>query len=164
MIYFIRHGDSDAIKIGYSDVCAMARMRVLQCGTPIPLNMIGFVEGDIYQEKKLHRAVASKNISGEWYREDEELVEIINKVLTGQYDWSVFIKPGRRPAKEQNLYTVENISYNHPAWHKALIIGLGQKEYDMIVSTTDMSKVKGKPCWPSMMKTLEENGNKWVAD
>lgn len=54
-IYLIRGGD--LVKIGYS-INPVVRMKNLQAGSPIPLELLGYIVGTVHEERALHRRFA----------------------------------------------------------------------------------------------------------
>lgn len=69
MIYLIRHGDTNYVKIGYSQTeeGVVRRLRECQVGNPMQLSLLGVIDGTQAAEKHLHHAYVNKYISGEWF-------------------------------------------------------------------------------------------------
>ena len=74
-IYFIGHGGSKTMKVGYTSGNPYARMAALQTGSPDRLYMMGWVEGTLSDERELHDRFAHLRVSGEWFRFEAELEE-----------------------------------------------------------------------------------------
>lgn len=74
-IYFIQ--GADKIKIGIADNIAW-RMADIANMSPVPVQLIGFVEGDESDEKALHIRFAEYRTHGEWFADCPELREYIN--------------------------------------------------------------------------------------
>jgi hypothetical protein len=71
VVYFIAGGD--LVKIGKSfDV--EARLRGLQCGSPVRLTLLGTVPGYTELEAALHSHFAGRRTNGEWF--DVTLAEV----------------------------------------------------------------------------------------
>lgn len=69
MIYIIRRGDTDVVKIGFTGSgTAAQRVCNLQVGCPERLVLEASIPGDQRLEKRIHRHVANKHIRGEWFR------------------------------------------------------------------------------------------------
>jgi len=74
MIYFIRSGKSDSVKIGFSDKGAKSRLSTLQTGNPEKLNIEVVVRGGRNLEGSLHRILYFRKIIGEWFRLSQQEV------------------------------------------------------------------------------------------
>jgi len=91
-IYIIRCDEPLSIKIGFTIKDPRKRLRSLQTGCPIQLTLLGWYPGSLRQEQELHQQLAEFRMSGEWFRVDERMSEIlagpvrcaqINNALTG---------------------------------------------------------------------------------
>jgi hypothetical protein len=78
MIYFIQHGDSGPIKIGFTKDDPNRRLGILQVGNPEKLMCIKVIEGNIRDEHDLHHKFRQHFIRGEWFQPAEELVSFVN--------------------------------------------------------------------------------------
>lgn len=78
MIYFIT--DTINIKIGYTKNSIEKRLKQLQTSNSNNLYVLGWIDGDIDFEKKLHRQFGSSRIrsNGEWFKPTEDLIDYIN--------------------------------------------------------------------------------------
>ncbi len=74
-IYFIRSQDGH-VKIGFS-VDVAGRMRELQVGHAIALELLGFIEGTRREELALHHRFAAYRVNGEWFRVDGEFMDYL---------------------------------------------------------------------------------------
>lgn len=74
-IYFIGHGGSKTMKVGYTSGNPHMRMAALQTGSPDKLYMMGWIAGTLDEERELHRRFAHLRVSGEWFRFEAELEE-----------------------------------------------------------------------------------------
>ena len=74
MIYFAQSMNGGPIKIGFSDDVDK-RMSSLRSSNPEPLILLGVMEGDRVEEKKVHRLFKRKR--GEWFYDSPELREFI---------------------------------------------------------------------------------------
>lgn len=73
-VYFIRAGE--AIKIGFSKN-APSRLAALQTSNPEHLTLMGSFKGAREDEQELHVRFCHLRIRGEWFRDEDELVEFI---------------------------------------------------------------------------------------
>jgi DNA-binding XRE family transcriptional regulator len=78
MIYFIKDGVSDCIKIGYSAKNNIRqRISCLRCGNPNPLEVLKIIPGSMGLEKEIHHKFKHLKKSGEWYAISDELLDFI---------------------------------------------------------------------------------------
>ncbi len=81
-IYFLRSETADKlIKIGYSSQINK-RIRALQTASPVKLNLIGTIEGELELEAKIKARFASLCVRGEWFRPDDVLTAFIKTEVT----------------------------------------------------------------------------------
>jgi hypothetical protein len=76
-VYFAKAGDR--IKIGWSRNVG-ARIAQLQTGNPAPVQLLAAIPGARARERKLHTLFAEHRVSGEWFRDDPELVAYIARI------------------------------------------------------------------------------------
>jgi hypothetical protein len=67
MIYTIRAGDTDVVKIGFTEGDIEARVQGLQTGSAFRLRVEALLSGDRKMEKCLHEHFAEKRMCGEWF-------------------------------------------------------------------------------------------------
>lgn len=72
-IYFIQASVSKHIKIGFTESAVETRLADLQVGCPEKLEILGSFAGTQGEEHSLHNKFAKHNVSGEWFRDCEEL-------------------------------------------------------------------------------------------
>ena len=72
MLYFIQRPSDGAIKIGFSNSFKQ-RMTQLRGEHKEEMRVLGVVKGDREDERMLHAIFVDLNISGEWFRDDEEI-------------------------------------------------------------------------------------------
>lgn len=73
MVYFIRCLGTSFVKIGYCNDGPEAlskRLHSLQTGNALALIPIGRIPGDYETEKRLHKALSSRRMVGEWFALD----------------------------------------------------------------------------------------------
>jgi hypothetical protein len=78
MIYFIT--DTINIKIGYTKNSIEKRLKQLQTSNSNTLYLLGWIDGDMDFEKRLHSLFASSRIrsNGEWFKPTKDLIDYIN--------------------------------------------------------------------------------------
>lgn len=75
-VYFILAAKARAIKIGYSKNRCQ-RFHDLQTGSPVPLHFYGSVPGNKADETALHQRFKHRRLTGEWFRECNEIYNYI---------------------------------------------------------------------------------------
>lgn len=78
MIYFIT--DITYIKIGYTKNDIKKRLKQLQTSNAKKLYLLGWMEGTMEDEKRLHTIFGQYKVrhNGEWFKPDESLLTFIN--------------------------------------------------------------------------------------
>jgi len=76
MIYFIGNREIKRVKIGYS-VSAEKRLKDIQLCSPVKLEILCTIEGNMECEKKLHRKFANDRFHGEWFALTDEVIGFI---------------------------------------------------------------------------------------
>lgn len=78
-VYFITDGIN--IKIGFTKLKIENRLKQLQTGSVHKLMILGYINGTMEDEKKLHQMFAQYKVryNGEWFNPSPELIEYINK-------------------------------------------------------------------------------------
>lgn len=79
-VYFAKAGDR--IKIGWSRKVGV-RIAQLQTGNPAPVQLLATVPGARALERQLHTRFAEHRVSGEWFRDDPDLVTYIARLNAG---------------------------------------------------------------------------------
>lgn len=80
-VYFaLAHADRPFVKIGFTWLCPWARVKDLAVSCPLPLSLIGIVEGPISDEAKLHQRYSMYHVRGEWFRFEYGLIELLNRL------------------------------------------------------------------------------------
>lgn len=75
-VYFVQAGDGGNIKIGVSGN-PETRVAGLQTGSDEPLRILATIPGGRAVEKELHRRFAALRVKGEWFRPEQELLDLI---------------------------------------------------------------------------------------
>jgi hypothetical protein len=78
-VYFIRAGAAGPIKIGYS-ATPVDRLSTLQTATHEALTLLAHVAGDVDDERRLHDRFAHLRQRGEWFRAEQDLLDLIAQV------------------------------------------------------------------------------------
>ena len=81
-IYFIRAGDTDKVKIGYTQFEPEERLRRLQAGSSERLVLLATMDGTLREERALHRQFKVDNVGGEWFILSRELETFISERAT----------------------------------------------------------------------------------
>ena len=78
-IYFIRAGESDMVKIGFTEpwVGVDRRIASLQSGHYEALSVLRIFDGSRRTERWLHLHYADRRVRGEWFRFCEEMLTVI---------------------------------------------------------------------------------------
>jgi hypothetical protein len=82
-VYFVapeavfHRDDSQVVKIGYTRNHPRARLRNLQCGSPIQLSLLGYTDGPPDLERAFHRTFAACGSHGEWFHLYGKLFDFI---------------------------------------------------------------------------------------
>lgn len=82
VVYFIRSGDSGAIKIGYAGNL-VERLKELQIGNPCELAVVLAIPGDHGIERRFHSMFARDRIRGEWFAMSERMAAVIGQLTEG---------------------------------------------------------------------------------
>jgi hypothetical protein len=79
IVYFVaaRNGDAARVKIGFTRGDPTARLRNLQCGSPLPLGIYTAIEGDERVEKLFHQTFAPVRLHGEWFEVKGKLLDFM---------------------------------------------------------------------------------------
>lgn len=100
-IYFLLY--NNAIKIGFS-TSPLSRMGSLTTALAGGPDSIVIIQGRVDDERRLHRIFRDQNISGEWFRPDPAILEIVSQAAcTGTCK---YVK--QRTARQQPVTHIEN--------------------------------------------------------
>jgi hypothetical protein len=67
-VYFLRAGETHAVKIGCCKGNLHERVKVLQMGNPEPLHVIKTIDAHGPAERQLQKHYRNRHIRGEWFR------------------------------------------------------------------------------------------------
>lgn len=92
-VYFVT--DGRAIKIGFAQSGVRERMGHLQIGNPMPLFLLGAIEGTWSDERALHRRFQVIRLGGEWFQKHPDLLAYIDELgaagrLTDEDTWDEY--------------------------------------------------------------------------
>lgn len=73
MIYLIAHLDK-FVKIGYTKNIHK-RLSQLQTSSPVKLEVLHLIDGDVSLEKELHKMFKNYRANGEWFNYNSEIIE-----------------------------------------------------------------------------------------
>ncbi len=77
IVYFISAGNF--IKIGKSTGNPKARIQTLQTGCPYKIEVLGWINGDVYLEKELHKKFSKHKAHGEWFSNHYDITDYLSK-------------------------------------------------------------------------------------
>jgi Meiotically up-regulated gene 113 len=66
VIYAIYNRTEKALKVGKADDIGQ-RLATLQTASATPLELVGYVDGDEFRERQIHRALHADRTNGEWF-------------------------------------------------------------------------------------------------
>lgn len=112
-VYFVRSADN-AIKIGYSKN-PPGRLAELQCSNPAELTLIGSFRGTRVDEQDLHTMFCHHRIRGEWFHDDEELLDFI--------DGKTGVAPKLPPPSLETRHAISQIIRTRAAYGASTPIG-----------------------------------------
>ncbi len=78
-IYFIRAKDNGLIKIGCT-YDLKERFSQINNNSPVELELLGAINGNVEIEKRLHKRFGEYRIKGEWFKPEKKLMNYINRV------------------------------------------------------------------------------------
>lgn len=82
-VYFIQPASGGLIKIGWARD-PETRRNELQTGSPVPLRIIGTIEGDQKLEREIHGRFAHLREHGEWFRPQQEIKAFMDEQLAAR--------------------------------------------------------------------------------
>lgn len=83
-VYFIQvqsGGESGPIKIGISSTNVQWRVRMIACGFPWPLKVLGWTSGGPQEERLAQHVMRKHRMNGEWFRNDEVVSEFVSRCV-----------------------------------------------------------------------------------
>lgn len=78
LVYFIE-GAPGFVKIGYTNALAK-RIRALQCGCPMEIDLLAYARGGPRLEREYHRRFAHWRAAGEWFKLSPEIKAEIDRL------------------------------------------------------------------------------------
>lgn len=139
-VYFIGPKDwrVGVVKIGVTSSHPRKRLKSFQTGSPAPLEIYGYVEGDWELESQLHSIFAPVRSHGEWFRTDGKLLALIGDIY--------FLTFGQRPLGQQEfLDAIDHIALDDPP-HPDFC---GEEEWIDSVDGSALSGWRGDIAWAS---------------
>jgi hypothetical protein len=123
VVYFIGNEDSGPVKIGFtSNEEPSGRLQALQTASPVKLQILGYINGSIKVENKIHSFLRLHRLRGEWFERDAAL-SILNH-LTPK---SIFTQLSEEDVFTQEiLNTANNIDYEEDETMKSLALTVTQ--------------------------------------
>lgn len=74
--YILRAGDTDKVKIGWTDCVMSRRIAYLQCGHYEKLHLIRLIEGHRAIERWMHLHFRAARIRNEWFRFEPAMLTV----------------------------------------------------------------------------------------
>lgn len=110
-IYFVQgHGGKGPIKIGYTSGATRERLNLMQTGSPVLLTILGEIpEGTMEKEHQIHYKFDHLRLHGEWFKEDKELKDFINRPNLQSLDK---VPMGFKPSENGPIFRCEGIKNN----------------------------------------------------
>lgn len=81
VIYFIAHAATSRVKIGYTRGPVAARFAGIVPCSPVPLELVGTLEGGPEVETALHREFADLRLHNEWFRLEGPLRALVRLLI-----------------------------------------------------------------------------------
>lgn len=102
MIYFIQDGRDGTIKIGTSRN-PWERLAALTVASPGKMTILAVMDGDRLVERALHKQFAPLRVSGEWFRDEPDLLSFIDKAKAEhpQHRREEALRPEKRSAESE---------------------------------------------------------------
>jgi len=98
MIYFVRPlGCAGPIKIGYAKNDVVGRIKQLQTGSHVILELFHTIKGSLLEEKALHSKFAARRLHGEWFEDCSEIRDFIRSTFDDS-------KKPEEPTREYKLH------------------------------------------------------------
>ncbi len=121
-IYFAQCGNQ--IKVGIA-INVRKRLSGLQVASPLPITLLGSIAGDRHVEKTLHEQLRGFHVRGEWFRDCQEVRDIIKRA-TESHDAVPFVenhkaKPGKFGAVARVIWPTKTSA------HVAAIAGVDDR-------------------------------------
>jgi len=129
MIYFIQASDFGPVKIGYTDNDIQTRLTGLQVSSYEQLNLLGYIDGDLCVEMKLHEIFKSLRIRGEWFTPEPCLLKCIHSLSNKNISIDEITSP-LRITNKINLLIYEN----GVIVGKQKILGWSEQEIEKTIS------------------------------
>lgn len=85
-IYLIVAKGLNALKIGYTDGEPEDRLRALQCGCPVELELAAALRGTMAHEREYHSEFEDYRLRGEWF--DLTAKPVADFLFISEYDYS----------------------------------------------------------------------------
>lgn len=132
MIYLIVCDTTKTCKIGYS-VNPTNRLKQIQACNPYSLHLKYMINGEIYEEKMLHKRFKEFSINREWYSYNNEIEEY-------------FSTQKKRKKRNKNVVKKEILMYEFDEENEDLFIeDLTETELAEYYKLKEQYKVEGKP-------------------
>ena len=71
------YNDEVKVKIGFTHNCPLQRLKTLQCGSPVTLDLIAYIDGSQDLERAFHDTFAQMRSHGEWFFVEHKLRDFL---------------------------------------------------------------------------------------
>jgi hypothetical protein len=106
MIYFVKPiGHDGPIKIGHAKYWDV-RGPNLQTWSPLPLECLALVDGDVTTEKRFHALFQDCRSHGEWFHPVPRLLSAIADIALGGFDFDALPEPITLPRSNSPVFRV----------------------------------------------------------
>lgn len=85
-VYFAQPVGGGPIKIGKTRKHPEQRLSSLQVGSPVPLELLGWLSCEWWLEQALHRALEQHLVQGEWFKDAPEVRLLVAMAKDGMHD------------------------------------------------------------------------------
>lgn len=75
--------ENSVVKIGYAR-SVDARLKTLQTGSPVLLELIGRADGRVCNEKRIHRLLIGSRSHGEWFNRTPQVREVLTRITRNE--------------------------------------------------------------------------------
>lgn len=89
VVYFIEAVGLDLVKIGYSEEL-IRRFKEIRTSCPVPVRLIGFLDGNRAAEAALHHQYAKYRAEGEWFRISQAAMDQLRTSMDRGTGWGVY--------------------------------------------------------------------------
>ena len=125
---FVRPADDDLnrVKIGFTGQDPKARLRALQTGSPVPLDIIAYINGDLRTERAFHDCFAELAWQGEWFLLDRKLFDFLAYFSDLPLNQKFVTQEALYVSLYDNVFAPHS---SHPRWSDAEYLASARPEF-----------------------------------